>query len=303
MKQTIGKLLKWMAIGLGSTVGLLLVAGTIIYLNSNSRMNKTFAVPRHTVAVPADTAAIAYGKRLSQMRGCTDCHGENMAGKLMMDEPVVAKLYAGNLTPGKGGIARDFTDADWERAIRHGIGKDGKPLLLMPAQEFFELSDGDLGALIAYLKTLPPVDNELPASSVGPLGKLLFVAGKMPLVPAELVDHSANHPDAPTAGVTVEYGRYLTTGCVSCHGRDFSGGKIPGSPPDWPPASDLTPSGNLKNWTESDFIQAMRTGVKPEGKKFSPVMPYQSLKAMTDEELKAVWLFLKSLPGTENPER
>ncbi len=295
MKSSIAKLFKWVGIALGGLVSLVLLTLGVIYLITTSRMKQTYAVPSHPVAVSSDSSAIAYGKRLSQMRGCTDCHGENLAGKLILDAPVVAKIYTTNLTPGNGGIGGRYSDADWERSIRHAVGPDGKPLLFMPAQEFFYLSDTDLAALIAYLKTLPPVDHVPPKSSIGPLGRILYLTRQMPLVPAELTDHASEHPEAPTPGITVEYGRYLSTGCIGCHGQEFTGGPIPGAPPDWPPAADLTPSGNLKHWNESDFIRAMRTGIKPDGQPFSQQMPYQTLNAMTDDELKAVWLFLKSL--------
>jgi len=169
----------------------------------------------------------------------------------------------------------------------------------MPAQEFYYLSDQDVAALIAYIKSLPPVDNELPVSTVGPIGRLLYLRGEMPLVPAELTDRNGEHPPAPEPGITVSYGWYLSTGCAGCHRQDFSGGTIPGAPPDWPPAPDLTPSGNLRNWSEQDFIQAMRTGIKPDGERFRPPMPYQALSALTDEELKAIWLFLQSLPPSK----
>ena len=291
------KILKWTVMGLGSLTGLIFIYIIIIYLISNSRLNQSYTVPQHSITVPSDTNAIAYGERLSRMRGCTDCHGEDLSGHLMIDDPMVAKLYTSNLTPGKGGIGRTYTDVDWERSIRHGIKPDGKPLLFMPVQEFFHISDNDLGALIAYLKSLPPVDNEQPSNKVGPVGRILYITGKLPLIPAEQIDHTAKHPATPTPGVTVDYGKYLAAACMGCHGPDFSGGHIPGMPPDWPPAANLTPSGNLKNWSEHDFIQAFRTGTKPNGEAFSQYMPYQTLNAMTDEELKAVWVFLKSLPA------
>ena len=119
------------------------------------------------------------------------------------------------------------------------------------------------------------------------------------MLPAEIVDHDAPRPNTPPVGVTVEYGEYLAVGCTGCHGPGFSGGPIPGSPPDWPPAANLTPSGDLANWTEADFIAAFRTGIKPNGQPFDEIMPYKAVGQMTDEELKAVWLFLRSLPAKE----
>ncbi len=275
----------------------IVIAVVAIYLLSNHKMSKSYNVEAHPVnIVDADSALIAYGERLSRIRGCTDCHGDNLAGKLMIDNPAIARLYAKNLTPGKGGID-NYTIEDWERSIRHGIGKDNKPLLFMPATEFFALSDEDLGALIAYLNSLEPVDNILPENSIGMLGRFLYLIGKIPLIQAEIIDHRSEHPAAPPRSVTAEYGEYLALGCAGCHGKEFSGGPIPGAPPEWPPAANLTPSGNLKNWTEKSFIQTMRTGIKPDGKPFSEFMPYQTASAMTDDELKAVWAFLKSLPA------
>ncbi len=290
------KIIRWVAIVAGSLATIVLIGLGILYGITNQRMNRTYSVTPHTVSAPSDSAMLARGRHVSLIHGCTDCHGENLAGKLFLDAPMVAKIYASNLTPGKGGIGEQYTDADWERAIRHAVGPDSKPLIFMPAQEFFHLGDEDLAALIHYLKTLPPVDNELPENSVGPIGRVLYLQGNMPLVPAELTDHAADHPAAPEPGITVQYGKYLTVGCTGCHGADFTGGPIPGVPPDWPPAANLTPAGNLRNWTEQGFIQAVRTGVKPSGERFSEYMPYAVLKAMTDDELKAVWLFLTSLP-------
>ncbi|RMD87899.1 MAG: cytochrome c [Calditrichaeota bacterium] len=297
MNVQINKLAKRLAIFLTGLIVVLLIVFALIYVISNQRMNKIYAIPEHTVALPTDSASLTYGKRLSQIRGCVDCHGENLAGKIMIDNPIVARLYASNLTPGAGGISKEFKTLDWERAIRHGVRPDGKPLLFMPAHEMFPLSDDDLGALIAYLKSLPPVDNPLPTNSIGPLGRALYLMDKIPLTPAELINHSAQHPSTPVPGITVQYGKYLAIGCTGCHGKDFTGGPIPGAPPEWPKAANLTPAGNLKNWSEADFIKSARTGIKPDGKPFDPVMPYQPLKAMTNEELKAVWLFLTSLPA------
>lgn len=138
------------------------------------------------------------------------------------------------LTPGEGGI-RDYTEADWDRAVRHGVGRSGKPLIFMPSQEFWSLSDADLAALLAYYTSLEPVDAVRPRPRIGPLGRMLHLAGRLPLVPAKLLDHGAARPEAPSPEATPEFGAYLATGCTGCHGASFSGGRIPGGPPAWPP--------------------------------------------------------------------
>ena len=86
--------------------------------------------------------------------------------------------------------------------------------------------------------------------------------------------------------------------CIGCHGPGLSGGPIPGVPADWPPAPNLTPGGRLSQWSEDDFIRVMRTGVTPDSKQIANrYMPWQALGQMTDDELKALWLYLQSLPA------
>jgi mono/diheme cytochrome c family protein len=206
-------------------------------------------------------------------------------------------LWASNLTTGEGGIAGSYTDADWDRSIRHGVGPDGKPLMFMPAQEFWPLSDDDLAALIAYYRSKPPVDRTIPEPSPGPLARFLYLTGQLPLVPAELVDHEAERPAAPPVGPTAEYGAYLATGCVGCHGPNLSGGKIVGGDPNWPPAKNITPEEEtgIGAWSHEDFVVAMREGIRPDGSEINPVMPIQATRHMTDVELEAIYRYLMSL--------
>jgi mono/diheme cytochrome c family protein len=149
---------------------------------------------------------------------------------------------------------------------------------------------------VAFMKTLPPVNRERVPISLGPISRMLLATGKMK-IPASLVDHANLKPPAITPGVTVEYGRYLGVACIGCHGPNYSGGKIEIGPPDWPPARNLTPheSGSLAKWTEKDFVRAIREAKRPDGSEVNPVMP-RGFGAMNDEELGALWLFLKSLP-------
>jgi mono/diheme cytochrome c family protein len=294
------KVLKWIGIVLGGLVGLILLAVVAVFVLSGLRINKTYDIEIGTVSIPTDTASIESGQHMATIRGCIDCHGENLGGEAFIEEPPLARLYATNLTSGKGGIGSTYTDADWERAIRHGVGPDGKPLLFMPAQEFYYLSDADLGEIIAYVKSVPPADNELPANTVGLLGRVLLLSGQIELLPVEVIDHTGPRPSAPEPGVTVEYGEYLAVGCIGCHGQDFSGGPIAGAPPDWPPPPNLTPGGELAGWSEEDFITAMRTGVTPIGRQLrNEYMPWELIGQMTDDELKSVWLYLQSLPPKE----
>lgn len=298
------KVLKWLGFGVAGLVGLIIIAVVVVVVVSNGRVNATYDIAVESVQIPGDEEALARGQHVAIVRGCTDCHTKNLAGGTLIDEPAIGQINPANLTAGAGGIGGSYTDTDWVRAIRHGVGPDSKPLIFMPSHEFYFLSDEDLGALIAYLKTIPPVDNQPPEITIGPLGRVLFLAGQLDLVPAEKIDHTGPRPVAPEPGVTVAYGEYMAVGCIGCHGPGFSGGPIPGVPPEWPAAANLTPGGNLANWSEQAFVDTLRNGFTPEDHQLDPqYMPWPTFGQMTDDELKAIWLYLKSLPATETGNR
>lgn len=298
------KVLQWSGIVLGSLVGLVALTVVGVYVITESRFNQTYDIQVETVAIPTDAASIQYGQHVATIRGCRECHAPNLAGQVLLQDPAVGRLVSSNLTSGKAGIGSTYTDTDFVRAIRHGVGPDGKPLLFMPSHEWYYLSDGDLGAVIAYVKRVPPVDSDLPPIQVGLPLRVLYLLGQVPLVPAEVIDHDAPRPVAPPAGVTPEYGKYLAVTCTGCHGEGLSGGPIPGVPPDWPPALNLTPGSELIGWSEADFINTLRTGVTPSGSQLrNEYMPWKVLGQMTDDELKALWLYLQSVPPREQGNR
>lgn len=295
---------KWLGIVLSSLVGLILLAVLGLYVSTNIRLNKIYTVQVETITIPSDPASIERGRHVAVIRMCTECHGANLAGRMFLDDPVIGQIATTNLTSGKGGVGSELSDADWVRAIRHGVRPDGKPLLIMPAGEFYYLSNADLGAVIAYIKRIPPVDNEFPANEIGPLFRVAMTFMDVVILPAEVIDHTALRPIAPEVGVTVEYGEYLAVTCTGCHGAGFSGGPIPLAPPEFPPALNLTPGGELQGWTEEMFINTLRTGVTPSGHQFkTEYMPWKQIGQMTDDELKAILLFLRSLPAKEQGNR
>jgi mono/diheme cytochrome c family protein len=252
-------------------------------------------VPR---TIPTDAAAIARGQHLASAVGsCTLCHGPDLGGQMLGEPSAFGTLAGPNLTRGAGGLGRTFVDADWVRAIRHGIHRDGTSQIVMPSEAFVHMNEADLAALIAYLKQLPPVDREMPATTLGPIGRALLVAGQLTLI----VDRTPAMPyPAPVApGATLEYGRYLASfsGCIGCHGPGLSGGRVEG-PPNVPPAANLTPDPTgLEKWTEVDFERALRHGVRPNGTQINIFMPWPTFSGLTDEEVKALWLFVRSVPA------
>ncbi len=301
----IRKILKWIGIVLGGLIGLLVLAIVILYTIGTYKWNqsrgKYYDVPVETIQIPTDPASIARGEHLATIRMCRNCHTDSMSGQ-SESAPGLLTLSFPNLTAGAGGVGATNTDKDWVRAIRHGAGHDGRGLLIMPAGAFYYLSDKDLGALIAYLKTLPPVNNEQPKSDLGPIGRVMLALGQLPpevLAPdVTRIDHSGPRPVAPEPGVTVAYGEYLTRICAVCHGVNFNGHIIRISGKNYL-APNLTRGGEPGSWSEADFIATLRTGVTPSGHQLIDVMPWKYFGKMTDDELRAVWMYLQSLPALE----
>jgi mono/diheme cytochrome c family protein len=292
--------LKIIGIVIGLLVGVLVVGIIAAYVTTEARLDQNYDVKPGTIEVSSAPEVLAEGERLASIRGCTDCHGSDLGGKVMISDPAIGTIFASNLTSGEGGVGQYYADTDYLRAIRHGVDSEGHGLLIMPSAEYFILSDEDAGALIAYIKSLPPVDRVQPGPAIGPLGRVLFSLGQLPPLAAEIIDHDSPRPSAPEAAVSEEFGAYLATSCIGCHGQDFAGGPIPGAPPDSPESANLTPSGNLGNWTLEDFVATMRSGVTPEGKSLDPsLMPWPIANAMTDVELKALWTYLNNLEPIE----
>jgi len=160
------KILKWLGIFLGSVAVLLTIFYAVVYFQTESRINKVYDVSLQTLTIPDDPTSYILGKHIADIRGCHGCHGANLAkGEVFFDKKTpTGVLAASNITSGKGGIS--YTDQDWIRALRHGLGKDNKPLWFMPSHEIYHISNQEMGALIGYLKKQPSVDHTAPAKSL-----------------------------------------------------------------------------------------------------------------------------------------
>lgn len=291
------KVLKWIGIGLGSLVGLLLVVGGILFLMGNARLNKTYDFPTSDLEIPTDAESIAYGKHRVESL-CAGCHGADLGGlENWFDGGPLGTIDSANLTSGEGGIGDEYSTEDYVRAIRHGIDQDGKPIFMVAVVSTAYLSDEDLGSIIAYVKTVPPVDRVLAGKKFTPLAKILLAAGVLPNLPVEEVTHEV-HVSAPERGASVEYGEYLVNinDCRLCHGPELNGGPFP-DPTITKISPNITPGGELAFWTEEQFINTIRTGVTPSGHELDPeLMPWKEYRNFHDYELQAVWLYLQSLP-------
>jgi mono/diheme cytochrome c family protein len=194
-------------------------------------------------------------------------------------------------------VAR-YTPEDWVRVLRHGIKPDGRPLFVMPSEDYNRFTDADLGALVAYVRSLPPQPGGAAVLELSLPVKLLYGFDFIKDA-AQKIDHSLPPATAVAEGVTVAHGAYVANMCIGCHGATLAGGKIPGGPPDWAPAANLTPgerSGMAAYASASQFLAMLRNGKRPDGTPVT-VMPFESLSALSDVDAQALYLYLKSLPA------
>jgi len=293
------KFFKWFWLILGSLVLIIVVILMFLYSSVNSRLNENYTVKINKIDLPTDSLTLERGRHRALL--CQGCHGQDFSGMVVFSSPEIGEIVSPNLTRGEGGIGRNYKNEDWVRTIIHGIKKNGKPLLVMPSEDFHNFSKNDLIALIAYLKTIPPVDHKTGNYRLTFFAKLLVSIGAFGnIINAETIDHTKTYNEEVTIASNSTFGKYMVniSGCRTCHGKGLNGGKDPN--PDAPPGPNLTSGGNLGKWNENDFITTIRTGKTPEGKLLKPkFMPWMEFSKMTDLEISAIFKYLKSLPKKE----
>ncbi|TDI72159.1 MAG: cytochrome C [Bacteroidetes bacterium] len=288
------RVFKWIGIIIGGMVLLLVIAGLTVFMNGRSKLKGSFDVGHSLGAIAADSSQLARGEYLARtVSRCNGCHGDQFQGTILIDDAAFGLIPAPNLTSGKGGVGGLNENVDWEKALRHGVGLKDRVLVGMPSEFFTAYGDEDLKSLIAFLKTVPAVDNELPQRKLGPMAYVLIGTG-MYKPPAMALDHAAVHQSAPPVAPDAAYGKYLVNiiACGECHGAALHGVEFEGPPP----GPDLSPEGNLGEWTEDDFVLALRSGTTPDGRILdSEIMPWPRMSRLSDLELKAMWSFLQTI--------
>lgn len=299
MSAGVKRLLRWAGLGLA---GLAVVA---VFLLSWSSVKWTMHV-RRTYVVPAvDLAGVHGDPRRGEYlvtvgAGCVECHGEDLAGGTVVEDPVAGHIYGPNISRA---ALKDWTDGELARVIHNGVKKDGHSVVIMPSDTYQYMCREDVADMVAYLRHAPAVERANRGMRVGALIKIIWAAGKMPGVfPAEVVEHERAFTAKVPEGPTRAYGAYLfKSHCAGCHREDGRGGKIANGPPDWPPAANLTEDG-AGGWTQEGFIKTFRTGINPSGSKVQPPMGdaiRKFGKKMKENDLKAIWEHLRTLKGVE----
>lgn len=289
---------KWVGISVAGLLALVVLLASGFYTRGRLVAAEERAQPGTPVAAVSldDTVALARGEHVVQhVAQCVGCHAPDLGGADFIDDGAFGYVPATNLTAGRGGVAEAYDVDGWERAIRHGVAADGRGLFMMPSHQYQHMSDADLGAVVAYLRTVPPVDREFERRRMGPVAGILTGLGQIRTAP-DMIDHEAvGTVPAPPEGPTVEYGRYLVTlaSCADCHGENLDG--VP-SGPGPPPAPNITAAnGGAGSWTVEQFRHAFREGEKPDGSRIDAEhMPWPMYGRMTDVELEAISRYLST---------
>ncbi|HEX7890148.1 MAG TPA: cytochrome c [Ramlibacter sp.] len=283
----------------GAVAALVLLAGGAVFAGlqlADARMHRKVEVPLRTVAYSREAATVERGRYLFASRGCVDCHGANGGGRMFVDDGSSLRIRGANITTGPGGVVAAYQPEDWVRTIRHGVAPGGRPLLIMPSEDYNRFTDADLAALVSYVRTLPPVSGEpalvqlpLPARVLYGFGAIHDAAGK--------IDHGLAPAQPVAEGVNVAHGGYVANMCLGCHGAQLTGGRIPGAPPDWPAAPNLTPGEGtvMGRYADADALMRLfKSGKRADGTAVK-VMPFESLREMSETDLRALHLYLRGL--------
>lgn len=276
-------LVKWVGASLAGLVALVGSAVLAVALVGYWKLNRRYDNPVSTISVVMTPERIARGARLGEM--CAGCHaadeqlpleGSDFLGE---DAPPIGTFYAPNLTPTH---LSSWTDGEIIRAIREGIHKDGRSLLIMPSSAFRHLSDDDVAAIVAYLRTQPPVEPDTPRPRLNLLGAMMINLAPILEAQAPITQPVL----APPAGVTPEYGGYLVSyTCTLCHGEDLGGNA------DFPAPSLIAVA---LTWSDEDFLEFFETGLTPNGVAVGDQMPWQDLRALfLDDDLQAIYHHLR----------
>lgn len=299
-------ILRWVGLVLSVLVTLILAIVTVVALIGFFRVYAPPGNPVAAIQVARTSDQIARGAKFAGL--CAGCHSST--GQTPLDGskddflsgpgvPPAGSLYPPNLTP--AGEVKDWSDGEIVRAIREGIHKSGRPLIVMPAEEFHNLSDADVQAVVAYLRAQPAKpnkpQNDTPSNGLNLLG-LLFIGGG--LFPTSAQPPITQPVVAPPEGTSADYGKYLVSvvGCRGCHGQDLSGGTGGLGPPPGPNLTVLVPK-----WSQAEFVKTIRTGVDPTGKSLDPdMMPWKEISGFaTDNDLAAIYSYVHGLTPIEKP--
>ena len=286
--------MRWAAVVVAAAV--LLAAGAVAlgYQMAERKMTRKVDVAVKPVAYASDAQAVTRGKYLFESRGCAECHGAQGGGREFVNDGGM-RLVGPNITA--GGVTAAYKPEDWVRIIRHGVKPNGRPAMVMPSEDYNRYTDQDLASVVSYVRSLPAAQGGAAVIEFPVPVRVLYGFGAMPDAAAK-IDHSLPPAQPVAEAVNAQHGGYVANMCLGCHGEHLSGGKIPGGPPDWPPAANITPGeGTAMSRYPSavQFVGMLRSGKRPDGTPIK-VMPFESLSKLSDLDAQALYEYLKTVP-------
>lgn len=274
------RILKWAGYGLAGVAGACALAVGGAFAVSEAMIRWPVDKPQVTIAASADPGAVARGRRVARLNGCHDCHGQQLEGLLFHDEMPIIKAWGPNLSR----ALAEQSDADFDRAVRHGVAADGRRLWIMPSSAFAHLSDQEMADLMAYLRTYKPTGETQPRFQVGPVGRLGVLLGQFKSEPDAIAANGALKLE--DLGPEHAVGRQVARACVECHGQMLEGGGILKSP-------------NLNmvaSYDPADFERLLRTGVAAGDRKLglmSQAAPAR-FNVLSSQEIAALQAYLRA---------
>lgn len=267
-----------------------------IFLITESDRLRTYPLTEYDLDIPEDSVSIAHGERIFKLRGCVDCHGTNLSGKIIESGILTGTIVAPNLTPSPASPIYDYRPEDLVRVIREGVKPNGKSVIMMPSHKFQVIHKRDIESLIAYIRSVEPVNRRLPSTSLNfPVRLYYFVNRSLALFPANMVKRPVEFEEEEPMS-RIAKGEYLASSCVGCHGHHLEGGSIPGAPPYWPDAPDLTTTGVAGEWTFQEFKRSLQEGISADGTHMDEkYMPWPAFGQLTDEEFEMLWEYMQTL--------
>jgi mono/diheme cytochrome c family protein len=226
----------------------------LIHLSNHRLLDRRYPVSPSTFTASQGAEAIARGKRLADITGCTDCHGPDLRGQLFADEGWWrGRYYASNLTL----KALTYSDADLARIVREGVRPDGRGVIAMPSFAYVRLTDAETADLIAFIRSVPAAGVAQPAHWIGPRGQWDWWTGTH-YRPAVLDVEPQRRLEPPELGPHHAEGRHLAgVVCAEYHGGDLKGnGWDTGAP-------DL---GVAAAYTRDQLARLLRSGVAADGR-------------------------------------
>lgn len=265
--------LRWIRNTLIGLVALVAATVIVIYAASERMLRRHFPTTPADLTASLATASMAEGLHLAQTRGCTGCHTPNLQGQMFVDELLVGRVASPNLTK----AVAEHSDNQLGHIIRRGVRPDGRSIVIMPSGSFSQLSDHDVSSILAYLRSVPPVEGQRRVRHIGPIARLAFLLGEFKLAAVEVLEAESLSSSYPKAGEPHWKGAYIArTTCTECHGLNLGGGNQ-GRP-------DLRIAAG---YTLDQFRHFMRTGKALGNRelKLMSDMARRRFSHFTDEEL------------------